>query len=87
MLGRGDKIGARRFQFDVAENRPDSVTGQWARVEAGLPEVTAAGTHATIEALRIVGLGASHGSRQSSTLPGNGEQVYVIRHETQTEDL
>ncbi len=49
--------------------------------------MTAAGTHATIEALRIVGLGASHGSRRSSTLPGNGEQGYVIRHQTPTEDL
>jgi hypothetical protein len=87
LLGRNDKTGAHRIQFDVAENGPDSVAGQRARVESRLPEVTAAGTHATIEALRIVGLGASHGSRQRIMLPGNGEHVYVIRHETPTEDL
>ena len=28
LLGRGNKIDARGIQFDVAENRPDSVTGQ-----------------------------------------------------------
>ncbi len=87
MLGRRDKTGAYRIQFDVAENRPDRVTSQRARVESRLPEMAAAGTRATIETLRIIGLGASHGSRQRSTLPWNGEQVYVIRHETPTEDL
>ncbi|MGA7412864.1 MAG: hypothetical protein WBW33_20480 [Bryobacteraceae bacterium] len=84
MLGLGDKLVAHGIQFDVAQNRPDGVAGDRARVEAGLPEVTTAGTDAAIETLRIVGLGPSHGPRQGGTLPWSSVEFRDSHRFTET---
>src|SRR5580700_541286 len=49
--------------------------------------MTAAGAVPAVEALRVVGLRAPHGPRQSCGFPRHGQQMGMIRHEAPAQDL
>src|SRR5271165_4093682 len=75
------QIRPDRVPLDVAQSDPKMPLVEWAGVEAVLPQM-ACPVPARIEIQRVAAVGTPQSDRQRVWFIGNGHQVYVIFHQT-----